>query len=100
MKTELPLNTEVMAEAMRQSHCDRKMQSHKCQGVMTIGHGVLKLDCILCGGDSRSLENASRLVQEAKDLCRVVGVDYDKLEWSKRNELLIAVLDLMSNGVL
>ena len=96
---ELPLQSDEMAEAMRQSHCIRKTQSHKCVGVMTVSRGRLNLDCELCGQDSHCLENTNALVQEAKELCQILGVDYDKLAWDKRRELLIAVLDLASHGL-
>ena len=95
----LPMDSDEMAEALRQSHCDRKTQGHKCQGVVTISRGKLNLDCQLCGQDCHTLENSTALVQEVRELCTIMGVDYDKLESEKRWELLVAVLDLATNGI-
>ena len=96
---ELPLNSDQLAEAMRQSHCDRKTQSHKCLGVLTVAPGQMQLNCKLCGEDRHTLENVNVLVQEAKELCQIMGVDYDKMTWVKRRELLLAILDLATHGI-
>lgn len=99
MRTPLDLKSDELAEAMRQSHCDRKTQAHKCVGVMTVSRGQLCLNCELCGDDRHTLENTSALVREAKELCIIMGVDYDALEWQKRRELLLAILDLATHGI-
>jgi hypothetical protein len=93
------MESDEMAEALRVSHCDRKRQNHKCQGVVTIAPGQLRLDCKLCGEDRHTLDETMVLVREAREICDIVGVNYDALDAQKRRELLLAVLDLAQNGL-
>lgn len=70
-----------MAEALRQSHCNRAGEAHKCVGKTIITSKGVDLECQLCGqGDDHWLSRHGRAAMErAARLTRAAGLDWDAL---------------------
>lgn len=88
---------DLEAEAVRQSHCDRKHMAHLCQGVVTISQQGLQLDCRICGVNTETLEGISSLLETARGLCRIVGVTYESLTQQQRRELLLECVSMIDS---
>ena len=59
------MHHDIEAEALRQSHCERKEQPHKCVGVVKISQQGMALDCRICGYTTETLEGVSCIIESA-----------------------------------
>jgi hypothetical protein len=87
---------DLEAEMLRQSHCERKHMSHACVGVMTVNRVGVRLDCEICGCDMETLENVSDVMERAKALCAITGVEFHNLCRGKQRELLLEVAAMLT----
>ena len=59
---------------MREHHCDRKDKEHKCLGTLTVTESGYSLDCSLCGGLDRDLNEVEVYGKKDKAARRLVLV--------------------------
>ncbi len=84
----------VEAEEYRRSHCERKEASHQCVGKVTIGPGLLLLECHLCGMANEELRKAMGLCDAARVICKVLGKTWEDLGVERQRQVLIELMAL------
>lgn len=88
----------VLAESVRQSHCDRKGMAHKCVGVMTVGPKGIHLNCRVCGDENRPASFDPAVREYANEICDIFGVSFDSLGNDQKRRLLLEIAALGTCG--
>lgn len=71
----------AIAQALRESHCDRKGEEHSCVGTVTIKRGEMCLNCPLCGSDEGPpLGWSSATAAALRCIFSTAGINWDSLD--------------------
>lgn len=73
--------TFAIAQAIRDSHCDRKGADHQCVGEVTIKRGEVCLNCPLCGKGEQIPHWNDRHAKALRRIFDAAGIDWRCLEF-------------------
>lgn len=71
--------TFAIAQALRQSHCDRKGQEHECVGSVSIERGKVNLSCALCGKGESIPGWSTYTAVKLSLIFRAAGISWENL---------------------
>ena len=73
-----------MAQALREHHCDRKGEGHKCVGEVTIRAGEVCTSCTLCGSGEHWPGWDPQVAQKLEWILEEVGIRWSSLNVEKQ----------------
>ncbi len=79
-----------IAQAMRQSHCDRRDNPHECVGEMTIKRGEICLNCKLCGKGEEIPGWNHSTAKLLEKVFSAAGVSWSSLDMEAKRSAVIA----------
>lgn len=82
---------DIYLQEILHSHCERKGVTHKCVGVLTIEEGKFSADCNLCGSMKEDTVETAPLIETAKNICSILGLNYNDLCPKKRRLILLEI---------
>lgn len=83
-------STFEIAQALRNSHCDRKQdKDHVCVGEMTIKRGEICLNCQLCGKGEEIPGWNHAAAESVKAIFQAAGFDWDSLNMEAKRQSVI-----------
>lgn len=83
---------ELVAQAVRRSHCANIGNEHKCVGQMMVTKDGVVLECKLCGSDPGRAPNAESSVI-LRRILRAAGLDWDSLDLERQLKVERAFLE-------
>lgn len=76
---------DIVLQAIRKSHCDRKGMEHACVGTCSITPSGVRLECDLCGScDDVKTSLQSDAAEAIRHIFSVAGIRFDCLSIENR----------------
>lgn len=79
-----------LAQTLRENHCDRKEESHKCVGSMTVACGKIELNCHLCGQGSEIPGWTALTAMKLESIFNAAGISWESLSLPTQIEAIKA----------